>query len=280
MADVRSNNSIRILYHLHVFRRSVQIFTILFLIAVPVMALNDYTGIVGTLYSISFWSVDIVDPAIVLQSIILNQEIVVAMIIAAIIPIVLAAIFGKVFCSWMCPFHFLSEIGELMRKKIKRVNSKNNKNPRRFYYWIGFLLILFLLIITDIPFITFLSIPGLISAQIADSILFQAVGIELIIIAIIILLEMFFFPRFWCKYACPVGATLAIFHNRRSLNIAYNSPNCADCEVAKENVCKQVCPLNLNPKRKDLYPYCNNCLECVSICQKNGRALNLTFNKK
>ena len=140
--------------------------------------------------------------------------------------------------------------------------------------------ILLLVIITGVPIITLISMPGLITSQIADSIMFKTFGIEIFIVLIILFIEVLFAPRFWCKFACPVGATLSMFHNKRSLRVNYNSKNCAACEVAKDIICNITCPLNLDPRGGDIYPYCYNCMECVDICQKNGKALNISFNKK
>jgi ferredoxin-type protein NapH len=140
--------------------------------------------------------------------------------------------------------------------------------------------IILLVIITGVTIITLISMPGLIISQIADSIMFKTIGIEIFLLLVILIIEVIFAPRFWCKYACPVGATLALFHTKRSLRISYNSKHCNNCAVAKDRVCNITCPLNLNPRGDDIYPYCYNCMECVDICQKSEKALNISFNKK
>ena len=279
MSDIEKNRSY-ILTHLHVFRRMVQFCTIIFIILVPFLNKQGYHGIIGTFYSISFGMLDISDPALLLQYILLTKNFYLPLIIASIIPILLAALFGKVFCSWVCPFNFLSELSELIRKKVKRINFIKNTNPEAYSYWIVFGSILLIVIISGIPIITFISMPGLITSQIADIIMFKAIGIEIIIVFAILIIEVLFAPRFWCKYACPVGATLTLFHNRRSLRINCNSSYCADCTVSKDRVCNIPCPLNLDPRGDNIYPYCYNCMECVDTCQKNGQALNILFNNK
>lgn len=280
MSDIVKNNKSYILTHLHVFRRIVQIGTIIFIILVPFLNQQGYHGIIGTFYSISFGALDILDPALLLQSIILTKSFYLPLIIAAIIPILIAVLFGKIFCSWGCPFNFLSELAELLRKKVKKTVSVINTNPKARNFWIIYGSILLLVIITGIPIITLISMPGLITAQIADSIMFKTVGIELLFVLIILLTEVLLAPRFWCKYACPVGATLSLFHTKRSLRINYNSKHCSNCAVVRDSVCNVTCPLNLDPRGDDIYPYCYNCMECIDICQKNDQALNISFNKK
>ncbi len=122
---------------------------------------------------------------------------------------ILAALFGKVFCSWGCPFNFISELVDLLRKKVKKINFVNNSNLKKRNFWIVYVGILLIVIITGVPIITLILMPGLITSQIADSIMFKTIGIELFFVLIIILIEVFLAPRFWCKYAYTVGATLS-----------------------------------------------------------------------
>ena len=280
MPELSNRKSTFLLMHLHEIRRTVQILTILLIISVPILNKYGYSGIVGTFYSISLGGLNIVDPALAVQSILLTKSFYMPLFIGAVIPTILALLFGKIFCSWMCPFHYISEIFEKLRKRIRKMELMINHNPNKWNYWIGFGIILLLLIVTEIPIITFLSMPGLITAQIADGILFKAVGPELLLVLVILLIEISLAPRFWCKYVCPVGVTLSLFHNSRTMMVAYNADGCSDCQIVKDRVCNTACPLNLNPKQINIYPYCNNCLECVNVCQKNGRALNLLINKK
>ncbi|MDZ7767540.1 MAG: hypothetical protein U5K00_24505 [Melioribacteraceae bacterium] len=60
--------------NLNKYRKAIQIFSLLFLIAIPVLILLDIRYIVGNLYSISFWDFDIVDPSMVIQTIVLSKE--------------------------------------------------------------------------------------------------------------------------------------------------------------------------------------------------------------
>jgi len=188
------------------------------------------------------------------------------------------AFFGKVFCSWICPYNFLAEFTEKFRKIIKPSDTHKNTNPNPQYYWIIFGIILILLTITGVPVITLISMPGLITSQIADGILYNLVGIEVLLVVLLLFLEVFIAPRFWCKYACPVGATLSTVKTKHALKIKYNPKDCAKCSEKKENPCNQVCPLYLNPKSSKIYPYCNDCFECVTTCNDVGcQALKITF---
>lgn len=264
--------------HLHVFRRTVQLGTILFLVAIPLFNKFGCHWINGTFYSLSIGSLFIADPAIVLQTILLTKSIYIPLITAIIIPVILALLFGKMFCSWMCPFHLISEWTEKLRRIIRPFEKRKNTNPKQIKYWVVFGIILIFLTITGIPIITLISMPGLISSQIADGLLYKTIGIELLFIAAILTIEVLFAPRFWCKYACPVGGTLALVNTKHTLKISYDPQRCAKCREIKENPCNQVCSLHLNPKSQNIYPFCNNCFECVNTCNEVGcKALKITF---
>ncbi len=264
--------------HLHFLRRTIQVCTVLLIVAIPLLNKIGFHAVSGTFYSLSIGELDIVDPALVLQTILLTKSIHLPLLIAIVIPILIAIFFGKVFCSWVCPYNFIAEFSEKLRRKIKPSVTYRNRNPKPQYYWLIFGIILMLLIITGVPVITLISMPGLITSQIADGLFYNVVGIEVLLVVILLVLEVFVASRFWCKYACPVGATLALVRSKHALKIKYEPGNCAKCSEKTENPCNKACPINLNPRLTDIYPYCYNCFECVDRCRDIGcQALSITF---
>ena len=270
---------------LNTYRKAVQLFSLAFLVAVPILVVNGIYSIIGTLYSITIFGVDIVDPAMALQTTILTKKLIETLIIGIIIPVLLAVIFGKVFCSWMCPFNTLSEYWQSIAKKIFPKRAKKVKlqalevNPKPILYW-GILVLLFILtVLLDFPIITFLSAPGIISAEISHYIMGMGLGLEIFVVLAIILIEGFLFKRYWCKYVCPVGGVLSLFRTPFTLRINHNEGSCS-C-AANAEPCSKSCPLDLSPKRDNLYPYCYNCGLCIKTCEKTGfSALSFGFGKK
>ncbi len=263
--------------HLHTLRRIVQFGTIVFVVLVPIFNKWGYNQVIGTFYSISIGHLEIVDPALVVQSILLTREIHFPLLLAGFIPLLLALFLGKVFCSWVCPFNLLAEWGDRIRKRIRPSLAKEDHlNPRAHHYWLIYGSILSVVAIFGLPLITLISLPGLITGQIADLLFFGTLGFEILFVFLILILEVFFAPRFWCKYACPVGATLALLRTKKTLKIKFEPGKCIYAQT-KRLPCQVVCPLQLNPMRIDIYPYCYNCGECVDACRKEGQALNFTL---
>ena len=94
---------INIYTRLHFMRRLVQFLAMSFIFVIPILNMLGIRQIIGTYYSISIGNLDIIDPALMLQTIFLTKEIYFPLLLAGIIPLILTLIFGKVFCGWVCP---------------------------------------------------------------------------------------------------------------------------------------------------------------------------------
>ena len=270
---------------LNLYRKGVQLFSLFFLFLVPLLVVNQFYGIIGNLYSITIFGIDIVDPAMGLQFMILSGEIVWVVVIGMIIPIVVALVFGKVFCSWMCPFNTISEYWQQFMKKLfpnrwRMIEKKAAKeNPKQWIYWVVLGVLYLSSLLVGFPVITFLSAPGIISSEIAHLLMGMGLGLEILIIFGIIFVEGFLLKRYWCKYVCPVGGALGIFRTQKTLRINHNESSCS-CGGNTEP-CGTSCPLGLAPKHEGLYPYCYNCGLCIKTCEKTGfGALSFGFGKQ
>jgi ferredoxin-type protein NapH len=264
------------------YRRMIQISALVFLFMIPVLNLLGYRQIIGTYYSLNLGNLEIVDPALMVQYILLIKDIYFPILLAGIIPLIVALFFGKIFCSWLCPFNLFAEWADRIRKKVRpSSNRRTNKNPRTQLYWFVYGAILLLVAISGLPIIALISMPGLISAQVADLILAGGIGIELGMVPLILGVEIFYKERSWCRYICPVGATLGTLRFRHSLTVKYEPNKCHfQCSGDdKISLCNQVCPIQLNPKGMNLYPYCFNCGACIQACETTGgQALHFTFH--
>ncbi len=265
--------------NLHWIRRLTQWAVVVFIFVVPFLNRQGIHAIIGTFYSIRIGHLDLMDPALMFQTILLTQNIYFPAILAGSIPIILALVFGRVFCSWMCPYNLLSEYVGALRKRVfpKKQTRILNHNPRPHWYWTVLGSIVTLLMVSGLPVITYLSMPGLISSQVADLVLHATIGVEISLVIILLLIEFFFAPHFWCKYACPVGAVLTLFHYKHTMRVQFDPKGCT-CQDLKALSCNAACPLGLDPRHRDIYPYCYNCGECIYACHKHqGKSLSFSF---
>jgi polyferredoxin len=72
-------------------------------------------------------------------------------------------------------------------------------------------------------------------------------------------------PRFWCRYACPTGAMMAVFQKYSLVGMKRDPVKCTKCPH-----CEVRCPMQINildlPWEKFNDPECILCMECVDAC--------------
>ncbi|MDR3165741.1 MAG: 4Fe-4S dicluster domain-containing protein, partial [Synergistaceae bacterium] len=177
--------------------------------------------------------------------------------------IMLSLIFGRVFCSVLCPLGISQELAGLAGRACG-VKEKGYAWPLKYIYVIP--LLAGLGIVFDIsPLSTFLDPianfgPGIV--------FFRAVKYgenPVIWIAFpffLILLTAFFFRgRFFCGF-CPAGITLGLFSSVAPFGISL-SDSCVSC-----GLCEKKCPtrcVDSKNKRIDV-SRCVLCISCVSTC--------------
>ncbi len=78
-------------------------------------------------------------------------------------------------------------------------------------------------------------------------------------------------PRFWCRYACPTGAMMALFQKHSLAGIKRDPVKCTKCPH-----CEVKCPMQINildlPWEKFNDPECILCMECVDACPHGSLA--------
>jgi len=71
------------------------------------------------------------------------------------------------------------------------------------------------------------------------------------------------YDRFFCKYACPMGAFLGVISRVSVFKVRRNATTCTSCSA-----CDKVCPVNVKISTVNVVddPECINCNECVNVC--------------
>ncbi|GER92483.1 quinol dehydrogenase ferredoxin subunit NapH [hot springs metagenome] len=260
-----------------VLRRIIQALSILLIIAIPILNKKGISILVGSLYSLSVDGLWITDPLSGFQVILSTLSADSTILISMLIPVILALIFGRVFCSWICPQNTISEISDYLSRKIsfKRVI---NLSPRSLPRYIILVVSLILVPIIGFPVANLISAPGIISVQISKYIYEGTVGLEVGLIGTIIISEVFLFRRLWCNYICPVGSFLGIFRLKRTMKVVYREDAEHLCGKCME--CVKACQLSLNPMGGKIYPLCHNCGDCIAACEEikdKGKPLSFKF---
>lgn len=173
---------------------------------------------------------------------------------------------GGVFCGWLCPFGALQEWLTAVRRRLRvpelRVPERWAKHLGVFKY-VVLAAVLYAtyttgkLIFADYdPYRTIFSLHWLFSPS--------EVAVAAWVVAGLTLALSFLIPKFWCRFACPLGALVSL-GNRVSLFRLKKTPACTDCRL-----CNRVCPSRLDVAAGRTAENCSRCLECVEACPKQA----------
>jgi len=220
----------------------------------------------GGLWSFSIYSFRISDPLAVLSA----PE---ALALTAIIPIVATMLLGRIFCSWICPMGLLSEMVASVRRGLDRLGIG-------FFIWPVTNLLKYAVLAIGLLFALAFSVsfffqiypPRILSDILRDSLLSRPAIGGIVFIGVILLVELLFVKRIWCRCLCPGGAVYSILGRTRFLRIRRDDGKCTDC-----GDCDKVCPHELQPASTALKTgECDNCGLCKKACEP--KALRYTLN--
>lgn len=178
--------------------------------------------------------------------------------------LLLTLLFSRGFCGWICPFGSVQEwLGLLGRKIFRRSFNPQGVWDRRLRY-LKYLILLVIVILTwhrgslvfrpyD-PFLAFFHLgAGLNELPYAYAIL----GV--------VLIGSLKYERFFCKYACPLGAVLGLLGKVGLTKVTRTDEDCKGCNLCQKKCFAHIDFLSTNEIRD---AECNHCLDCVVHCPK------------
>lgn len=182
--------------------------------------------------------------------------------------ILMSLVFGKAFCSWLCPVGLLSEmlgdIGEkLFGRRLPLPRWLDYPLRSLKYLLLAFFVYSIFFLMNEFALRAFLDSPYNLVSDVKMYYFFADISRPaLIIIGVLFLLSMFI-RNFWCRFLCPYGALLGICSLLSPQKIKRNPVSCIDC-----GKCAAACPSSINvDKVKTVYSdECTTCLNCVDVC--------------
>ena len=272
--------------NLKTWRRTVQYLVATAFIIVPLLNHYRISYFSGNFLSFNAAGLPLADPLAVLQITLKNFYLSADLFIGAGIALGLAAILGTVFCSWVCPFGLLSELVQLLSRKVLPKSYKGLAVKGAGFRIKLTLFILGLagfLIFSTTPVLNQLSLPAWYSRIFQFYFEQQHISLAILFLLFILVIESAARKRLWCRYVCPQSFLIIIAKilNRRRLKIGFTLDDCIS-KGAKQDPCQRACSLSLNPKTlgvSGLEAACSNCGDCVVVCKKLGQALTFQFRK-
>lgn len=196
----------------------------------------------------------------------LVKQIAVSSVILLGVVLVLAVVFRRAFCGQICPLGALQELagklGGVLRKGKARlvVPTSVDRFARYLKYAVLTVFAIWTWQAAELvirPYDPWVAWMHLSSAEV-----WAEFGIGLAVLAVSIVGSVVY-DRFFCKYLCPMGATLGIISRLSVFKVRRNADTCIDC-----GKCDKACPVNVAVSAVETVESaeCINCNECVNVC--------------
>jgi ferredoxin-type protein NapH len=220
----------------------------------------------GWYQSFGLGSLWFVSPLEGLESLLITKSFYMPALVGMLIPVIIALLLGRVFCSWVCPINFILELTDRVRRFIARKRYVQNRLViAKKVLWFTLIAELLLSMILGAPLFVFLSPPGLVGREIMMLVFFKTLALEGVLLLVVLGLELVT-RRFYCRSFCPLGALLALIGSNRRLKISFEKENCTTC-----GLCDRSCPMGIQPSSGEgAGPYCWNCGECLDNCHHDA----------
>lgn len=252
-------------------RRTVQALVAVLYFALPWLNRWGFRGLMGNLASLKVGPVDLAEPASALSVVLAAGKVTGQILLAALPVLALALVMGPVFCSWVCPWGFLSEgldnlkIRTLHLHRTWTAEGYRKLRPLRVVGLFVFLLASFLL---ASPLVALLAPPRLLTALPQE--LFY-LGVRPWVTGSLLVLWLtaeLLLPRRWvCRALCPVGTLWNFLRTPWTLAVRFEPSLCVDPKVAP---CHLHCPWGIDPRSMGRFDGCTNCLRCVEGCPSHA----------
>ena len=249
----------------------------------------EYSRLVrGSAWSAQLGPISMTDPLAGAESIAASKSIAPVLLVGLAIPILITVVFGRVFCSWVCPMGFIFEMTDKLRRvavflEIKPRNVRYSPSTKYALLAVG----LILAAVFSVPLLGYIYPPAIAGREIHDLVFalfdraeigrfgWTAEGLSwmTLLLGAVVAFEVLISRRWWCRYVCPGGALYSMLGSSRPVRVQLDSRSCTSCAD-----CVRVCPMGLNPMHAKMGAECDSCGLCISVCEDDALAYGLGWN--
>ena len=222
--------------------------------------------------------------------------------------LILTLLFGRIYCSAICPFGIIQDVISYISKKFKKKKFRYKYAPPKNIIRYGFLglaiiplffgsfLFVGLLdpysnfgrIFSDIGQPLYMSVNNFLAGLLMKMKIYslspekitaidvRTIAYPVIMLGLIIVLA-WKWGRLYCNTVCPVGTLLGLVSRISIFKIKINSDSCIKCAKCAAT-CKSQC-INLKDLTVDT-SRCVGCFNCMQSCDKSGIGYQFSWIKK
>ena len=189
-----------------------------------------------------------------------------------------ALIFGRAWCSWLCPFGGIDELFSSLKKKA-RLSLEDLPRSWLLFKSLFFISLIMIGIVMGSAFFCEWVCP--IQIVYSPPALHNLKGIIKFFIlftlasSFIIILPLLTKKRFFCSYFCPQGGINGIVGALSPFRIKKDE-KCNNCKTC-DNECPLMVNFNKSGSKGNIFISCSFCGKCINSCPQN--ALSLKYYK-
>lgn len=178
---------------------------------------------------------------------------------------------GRAFCAWVCPLGSLLELADRAAERLLPTGKPERRAAwPRWIRWAVAIGVLALTALTGQALFEWVS-P---QATLMRSLLF-GLGMQLLIVAAVLVFDLVVLRRGWCRSLCPAGALYSLLGRFAVLRVGHDRSACDRC-----GACLHACPWDgretlletvARRGRAEANPWaCANCGDCIDACPKGA----------
>ena len=178
--------------------------------------------------------------------------------------LILTLLFGRIYCSMICPLGIMQDIYSWLGGKFK----KNRFNYVKEHKWLRYSVLALFIICLIIGFapVTTLLAPYSTYGRIVTSFYMRNVTVSIIAWVVMLVLGVlaFLYGRAYCNSICPVGTILSFFSRFSLFRVRIDENKCKHCGLCEKN-CKARA-IDVKNGTVD-YSRCVVCGDCTAQCK-------------
>ncbi len=219
---------------------------------------------------------DTVDPLMATAHAVQTRSVHAGLWLGVLLPLIMAALLGKFFCSHLCPMRLLFELGQLARRGLVRMGIPlpELKLPHRLGGWVllgGLLATIFAGTSVWLLVLPYAGMSAAIFLLVA-----KGVATALVVpVALWLAVDMLVSPGLWCRDLCPTGWLLEQAGRLSPWRLRKVK---AEACPSSCNLCEQACPYRLQPQFQTHNPACDTCGACVGVCPSDRLARTVSLS--